>query len=143
MEPDKSTWQERWDKAARSMSPDAYEKWVAGFIAEKGCPLEIIKQLCAKTEKRTREELANALYQHIIKLRESGWIIGESFALLEIHDFLVARPSIGDEPEGAREARLRKALKPFANYACDPPCGCHNCEARAALTAEPPGGEKK
>ena len=43
-----------------------------------------------------------------------------------------------DEPEGARAARLRKALKPFANYACDPPCGCHNCEARAALTAEPP-----
>ena len=28
----------------------------------------------------------------------SGGIVGESFALLEIHDFLVARPSIGDEP---------------------------------------------
>lgn len=25
---------------------------------------------------------------------------------------------------------LVKALQPFANYACDPPCGCHNCIAR-------------
>ena len=29
--------------------------------------------------------------------------------------------------------KLREALKPFANYACDPPCGCHNCIAKAAL----------
>ena len=34
--------------------------------------------------------------------------------------------------------RLRSALQPFANFACDPrtrtrPCDCHNCVARAAL----------
>lgn len=28
---------------------------------------------------------------------------------------------------------LLAALKPFAAYACDPPCGCHNCAARAAI----------
>ena len=28
---------------------------------------------------------------------------------------------------------LGKALVPFANFACEPPCGCHNCEARAAI----------
>lgn len=32
-------------------------------------------------------------------------------------------------------AALREALKPFANYACEPPCECHNCKARAALAA--------
>ena len=30
---------------------------------------------------------------------------------------------------------LFEALKPFAQFACDPPCGCHNCKARAALAA--------
>ena len=30
-------------------------------------------------------------------------------------------------------ARLRGALEPFAHFACDPPCDCHNCVARAAL----------
>lgn len=29
--------------------------------------------------------------------------------------------------------KLKAALKPFANYACDPPCGCHNCKAKEAL----------
>lgn len=28
---------------------------------------------------------------------------------------------------------LTEALRPFANYACDAPCGCHNCTAKAAL----------
>jgi len=32
-----------------------------------------------------------------------------------------------------RIAKLEAALKPFANYACDPPCGCHNCVARDLL----------
>lgn len=26
--------------------------------------------------------------------------------------------------------QLVEALKPFANYACEPPCYCHNCKAR-------------
>lgn len=30
-------------------------------------------------------------------------------------------------------SKLKAALQPFANYACDPPCGCHNCIAKAAL----------
>ncbi len=29
--------------------------------------------------------------------------------------------------------KLRSALRPFANYACDPPCGCHNCKAKFVL----------
>jgi hypothetical protein len=33
-----------------------------------------------------------------------------------------------------REKALEEALRPFANYACDPPCECNNCRARAALT---------
>lgn len=33
----------------------------------------------------------------------------------------------------AAAPELLEALKPFANYACDPPCGCHNCKARAAI----------
>jgi hypothetical protein len=32
--------------------------------------------------------------------------------------------------------RLREALRPFANYACDPPCGCHNCVAKAAASGK-------
>ncbi|MEE9569712.1 MAG: hypothetical protein V3W37_10020 [Candidatus Binatia bacterium] len=32
--------------------------------------------------------------------------------------------------------RLRGALRPFAGYACEPPCGCHNCTARDALERE-------
>ena len=32
--------------------------------------------------------------------------------------------------------RLTAALKPFANYACDEPCNCHNCIARDAIIAE-------
>jgi hypothetical protein len=28
---------------------------------------------------------------------------------------------------------LIQALEPFANYACDPPCGCNNCRARAVV----------
>lgn len=34
----------------------------------------------------------------------------------------------------AINAELVAALKPFAQFACDPPCECHNCIARAALT---------
>jgi hypothetical protein len=30
-------------------------------------------------------------------------------------------------------AELEDALRPFANYACDEPCNCHNCRARALL----------
>jgi hypothetical protein len=32
-----------------------------------------------------------------------------------------------------RVALLESCLKPFANYACDEPCECPNCKARAAL----------
>ena len=32
-----------------------------------------------------------------------------------------------------RVAALEAGLRPFANYACDPPCECHNCKARALL----------
>lgn len=28
---------------------------------------------------------------------------------------------------------LLEALRPFANFACDVPCDCHNCGARAAI----------
>jgi hypothetical protein len=42
----------------------------------------------------------------------------------------VSRALIASE---ARVARLEEALRPFANYACDEPCNCHNCIARAAL----------
>jgi len=28
---------------------------------------------------------------------------------------------------------LLEALRPFANFACDEPCDCHNCRARAAI----------
>lgn len=28
---------------------------------------------------------------------------------------------------------LKEALEPFAFFACDPPCGCHNCRAKALL----------
>ena len=33
----------------------------------------------------------------------------------------------------ARVAGLEAALKPFANFACDEPCQCNNCIARALL----------
>ena len=32
--------------------------------------------------------------------------------------------------------KLKDALEPFANYACDPPCGCHNCIAKEVLEME-------
>jgi biotin synthase-like enzyme len=32
----------------------------------------------------------------------------------------------------ANQAML-EALRPFANYACDEPCSCHNCAARTAI----------
>jgi hypothetical protein len=36
-----------------------------------------------------------------------------------------------------RVKRLEDAIRPFANFACEPdgdgPCGCFNCIARAAL----------
>jgi len=35
----------------------------------------------------------------------------------------------------AAAPRIAKALEPFAKFACDEPCDCHNCEARAALAA--------
>lgn len=33
----------------------------------------------------------------------------------------------------AEVKRLRVALAPFAEFACRPSCGCHNCTARTAL----------
>jgi hypothetical protein len=33
----------------------------------------------------------------------------------------------------AAAPELLEALRPFANYACDVPCDCHNCKARAAI----------
>lgn len=46
---------------------------------------------------------------------------------------LYTRPT---PPDALRESHreLVAALRPFANYACDVPCDCHNCRARAALT---------
>ncbi len=35
----------------------------------------------------------------------------------------------------AAAPQLLEALRPFANYACDVPCNCHNCRARAAIKA--------
>jgi hypothetical protein len=33
----------------------------------------------------------------------------------------------------AAAPELIEALRPFANFACDEPCGCNNCRARAAI----------
>lgn len=33
----------------------------------------------------------------------------------------------------AAAPEMLAALRPFANYACDEPCGCHNCIARAVI----------
>ncbi len=33
----------------------------------------------------------------------------------------------------AAAPELLEALRPFANFACDEPCDCHNCRARAAI----------
>lgn len=33
----------------------------------------------------------------------------------------------------AAAPELLEALRPFANFACDVPCDCHNCRARAAV----------
>lgn len=38
---------------------------------------------------------------------------------------------------------LREALRPFANYACDPPDDCHNCRARTVLQSAQPPAESK
>lgn len=35
--------------------------------------------------------------------------------------------------QGAEICALKEALRPFANYACDPPCGCNNCRAKELL----------
>jgi len=45
--------------------------------------------------------------------------------LIAAHNRVSCNNAIVDE--------LGKALVPFANFACEPPCGCHNCEARAAI----------
>lgn len=42
----------------------------------------------------------------------------------------------------AENGKLKAALQPFANYACDPPCGCHNCEARALTSTPEPETEE-
>jgi hypothetical protein len=44
------------------------------------------------------------------------------------------------QPIEARADRLADALRPFANYACEPKegnCDCHNCAARSALSDQP------
>ncbi len=46
-EPDPQDWQARWDKAARSLSPEEYEKWVEGFIDEPGCPADLVERIRA------------------------------------------------------------------------------------------------
>jgi len=46
---------------------------------------------------------------------------------------LVSRIDKESEFQAQHIARLKEALTPFANYACDPPCGCHNCKAKEAL----------
>jgi len=40
-----------------------------------------------------------------------------------------------DEMKALKQSNteLLEALQPFANYACDPPCDCHNRIARAAI----------
>lgn len=50
-----------------------------------------------------------------------------------------APPTADTERKDALLRQAMEALRPFANYACTPPCGCHNCHARtvaAAITAE-------
>lgn len=45
------------------------------------------------------------------------------------------------ENQGKIIGELQTALEPFANYACDKPCDCHNCKARAALARSKGGGK--
>ena len=48
-------------------------------------------------------------------------------------DTVIAEFSNMAPPAAAINAELLAALKPFANYACNPRCGCHNCIASAAI----------
>lgn len=43
-------WKERWDKAARSLSPHEYEKWVAAFVLEPGCPSGLVEILTVRRD---------------------------------------------------------------------------------------------
>ncbi len=52
---------------------------------------------------------------------------------------MYAREKAEDGGVGAEVTRLQDALRPFAKFACDPPCEgpCHNCIARTALGEAP------
>jgi len=49
--------------------------------------------------------------------------------------FIAGYETAVDELE-RENAELREVLKPFALFACDEPCDCHNCRARALLAKQ-------
>lgn len=73
-------------------------------------------------------DVANYHAGHIATVDHNGQVI-------EIWSETWPMPEQG--PANARliaaAPELLEALQPFANFACDEPCACNNCKARAAI----------
>lgn len=54
--------------------------------------------------------------------------------LAQLHTRCICRTDIVSWADISALLTCAEALRPFANYACDEPCDCHNCQARSALT---------
>lgn len=78
----------------------------------------------ASHARQLERELAEAHYNfEVLKAKDDEAIEA---------DRVVSR-ALGRASRDTEIAALREALRPFANFACDPPCGCHNCRARDLL----------
>lgn len=77
------------------------------------------------------QEKAMLTMRSAIEYRDPKLLIDVCDVLFKaIHEALAQLEEMERDHEAAR-----KALEPFAKFACGPPCGCHNCTARAILGA--------
>jgi hypothetical protein len=140
----------------------AWEAWKARADSDKQLNAMRTDLLCIADLIGVPRELANphtvadrvaalvserdALAAELVVLRDAKGDGLSMYAMLKVkyanlehdHNMLAAELNARPEDDDARDAaiaRLSAALKPFANYACEESCDCHNCEARAAILA--------
>ena len=117
------------------MPPTNYPQTVNDIFAQ----LEVLNSKLDQVSIPRRERIAMAVLAGMVA--DAGWTGEmEDFAHTATFytDALIAE--LDKEPQDAKQdnannrmRELEAALEPFAKFACDPPCGCHNCKARELL----------
>ena len=78
-------------------------------------------------------ELTDTVIRRLLETRYS-FDVPSRYIRLMAAEIVEHRNYVSEDGKLFRAAPdLLEALEPFAKFACDEPCGCNNCRARAAV----------